>query len=896
MPTLEEIRLLRLKKDRKLLRAKNREQNFSKILTLSSIFVGFVMAFYHFFPVFASPPSTPYAPGETTDPSCSPGDTNCTVYPPLTTTLTASTTITMGTSSLKFAYDSSHYAALSIGTDGSIAVASSSGGSLLKITANGNVGIGTTTPAQKLSVSGNISNIIDRGTTIGQIATATVGAGPIAVFVSGRYAYVANYSANSISVVDISNPNAPVQIGTTSVGTKPSDIYVSGRYAYVANENPQPGPYCCGSMSIVDISNPKHPVQVSTSSVGSRPDSIFISGQYAYAPSDDEDNVFVVDVSNPLAPVKVASSSIIDPNHPDENPGSFYVVGRYGYMANYLSNSVSIIDISNPAAPVQIATTSVSSSNPVAISVAGRYAYVAVQTPSILSVVDVSNPAAPVQVATTSIGANPQRIFVSGRYVYTTNFDDNNISIIDISNPLAPRQVATTSVGVWPSGIFVSGRYAYTTSLNDNTISVVDISGTEVTSLIAHNAEVGNLQSRSDIFAQGNIMAGTSLLAGAGGIMSQGALSVFASSTGSTSSIFSISSAQRSNIIKVFATGTISIGTSTVSAYKLYIDAGASTTAGLGVNGYIKASGFVAGTTTLDIAETYPLNPACDAAGNLPAGQAGCPQVGDVVCTSGDASNSIFIEKCSTTSTDNIVGVISGNPGFVLGGNEASNLNASGPYPTSFMPVALGGRVPVKVSAANGPIKAGDYLTSSAIPGVAVKVVDGGKSIGMALQSFDGSASDQGTVMVFVNNIWVPGSPIALDEQNSATLPDFTQVILDKFTLSVKNSLRKLGLIIQNGIATVKELFADKVHTQQLCVGATCVDESQLQELLQKTNSQTNSAAGNNSLIIESPPEPKATPTTTADSTNTVSVETSAADNSTSPTDSAVSATSTYAN
>src|SRR3989344_7435685 len=94
-------------------------------------------------------------------------------------------------------------------------------------------------------------------------------------------------------------------------------------------------------------------------------------------------------------------------------------------------------------------------------------------------------------------------------------------------------------------------------------MSVVDISGTEVTSLIARSAEVGNIQSRNDIFAQGNIMAGTGLNVGAGGIMSNGALSVFASSTVGTSSIFSVVSAQTANIFHAFTNGRIGLGTST---------------------------------------------------------------------------------------------------------------------------------------------------------------------------------------------------------------------------------------------------------------------------------------------------------------------------------------------
>lgn len=54
-------------------------------------------------------------------------------------------------------------------------------------------------------------------------------------------------------------------------------------------------------------------------------------------------------------------------------------------------------------------------------------------------------------------------------------------------------------------------------------------------------------------------------------------------------------------------------------------------------------------------------------------------------------------------------------------------------------PVALSGRVPVKVSLENGEIKAGDALTASSTPGVAMKATSAGRIVGFALEDYDGS-------------------------------------------------------------------------------------------------------------------------------------------------------------
>jgi hypothetical protein len=67
------------------------------------------------------------------------------------------------------------------------------------------------------------------------------------------------------------------------------------------------------------------------------------------------------------------------------------------------------------------------------------------------------------------------------------------------------------------------------------------------------------------------------------------------------------------------------------------------------------------------------------------------------------------------------------------------------------MPVALVGRLPVKVVAEGGSISIGDYLTTSSTPGVAMKATQAGRVIGMALEAWNG---EKDTVMVQVNNSW----------------------------------------------------------------------------------------------------------------------------------------------
>ncbi len=70
-------------------------------------------------------------------------------------------------------------------------------------------------------------------------------------------------------------------------------------------------------------------------------------------------------------------------------------------------------------------------------------------------------------------------------------------------------------------------------------------------------------------------------------------------------------------------------------------------------------------------------------------------------------------------------------------------------------PVALAGRVPVKVDARYGAIAAGDPLTPSPLPGIAMKAVAPGPIIGTALQPL---ASGSGRILAFVHRGWYGGN------------------------------------------------------------------------------------------------------------------------------------------
>ncbi len=113
-----------------------------------------------------------------------------------------------------------------------------------------------------------------------------------------------------------------------------------------------------------------------------------------------------------------------------------------------------------------------------------------------------------------------------------------------------------------------------------------------------------------------------------------------------------------------------------------------------------------------------------------------------------DGSMKAGVRRSNGSYDPMVLGIISTKPGYVLA-------DAEGVDPTA-RPVilALAGRVPVKVSDENGPIKAGDALTPSSIPGVAMKATQNGWVLGVAIEDQKPGA---GTLMTFVNRSWYTG-------------------------------------------------------------------------------------------------------------------------------------------
>jgi hypothetical protein len=654
----------------------------------------------------------------------------------------------------------------------------------------------------------------------------------VGVYVSGKYAYYADDLNDGLYIQDISDPKNPKMVGKTTSTAKlggASYVFVVGKYAYVTARNKN-------ALAIVDVSNPTAPTTTgfTSSSALNACSGIYVSGKYAYISAGGNNGMAIVDISNPRAPTTTASIS--DTNYLGGN-SAIYVSGKYAYLDDGWNSGLTIVDISNANAPFVVGHTVDTKKYgwTYGITVSGRYAYLTSQEHNGLGIIDVSNPAAPTTTGyvSSTLLAGAVDVKVSGKYAYVAAYNIGAVAVVDISSSTAPTTTGYIYDGNLgqPWSIAISGHYAYVPDRWGLRVGIIDILGADIS-----NANIGNIAS-NDLTVWDNADFGNNIYvrnginAGSGGIASTGELVISSTST---------------------FMGSVLIGTSTYFANaKLMIDAGTSTAYGLAIRGFARAAGGFFASTSLDLAERYPIDPACVANGN-------CPEAGDVICQS-ETSSSIVVEKCQSAYSNKVLGIVSTDPGFVLEGGFSESDSRR---------IALAGRVPVKISLENGPINFGDELAPASIPGYAMKATIAGPTVGKALENFSGSST--GTITAYVRLGW---NHNALVQSVTSTS---TNQSGSSFIDTIMSALSQIGIYIQQGIIRATEFVSNKVTTDELCVGNTCITEVELKALLEKNQIQSASQTSSNTspgpttsgTPIQNPPTDTTTTTTTT-TTNT---------------------------
>jgi hypothetical protein len=113
-----------------------------------------------------------------------------------------------------------------------------------------------------------------------------------------------------------------------------------------------------------------------------------------------------------------------------------------------------------------------------------------------------------------------------------------------------------------------------------------------------------------------------------------------------------------------------------------------------------------------------------------------------------DPAHPGFFRKPSSPYSTKVAGIISTSPGVILGNSFDK---AADDWEDNRPVLAVAGRVPLQVTAENGPIQIGDLLVSSSTPGVAMKGSDSQSCIGAVIgKAMEPLKEGEGTIVAQV--------------------------------------------------------------------------------------------------------------------------------------------------
>jgi 6-phosphogluconolactonase len=366
------------------------------------------------------------------------------------------------------------------------------------IAAAGTAAVTVFNPAPGGGTSNAVNFSITKGTNPSSVAVAPDPTGKF-----GKFAYVANYGSNSVSMYSIDpDTGALAFIGTVAAGSSPVSVAVdhSGQFAYVANNDSHDiSMYTINATTGILTPIGKIPVEGRATSVTVHPSSKFAYVGEGYTlPNGTPDRVstytinastgaltLVGTIATGSPATSLAVKIAIDPS---ENfayaAGDGCALDTYpGYVSVYTINSTTgaLTPIGSPL-PAGWCSSSVT------VDPFGKFAYVADQGgPDVAMYTINANTGALTPIGSMAAGIGPSSVAVdpTGKFAYVTDHYDGVFGhdvlmyTIDATTG-ALTHIGTIATGTGPSSMAVdpTGKFAYVTNFGSNNVSMYSINAT----------------------------------------------------------------------------------------------------------------------------------------------------------------------------------------------------------------------------------------------------------------------------------------------------------------------------------------------------------------------------------------------------------------------------------
>jgi hypothetical protein len=230
-----------------------------------------------------------------------------------------------------------------------------------------------------------------------------------------------------LAIVDISNPLSPQTLG---IYHPPEDILsfaLDGETAYIADH--------LHGLRMVDISNPQNPIEVQRYSRYGVDYDVMVSGNMAYVRENLK--LKIMDIADLQHPLELGFYEL------NWSYQDLKVVGNVGYMAQSSYDCIRSIDLSNPNSPSLLGTYTDETDVHYRLAVYDHYAYVVGNDG--LTIVDIADPRNMQQIGFFNRNLGNVQIAVYDHFAYLQDRNEQLIAL-DLSDPTAPVVVGTNGL------------------------------------------------------------------------------------------------------------------------------------------------------------------------------------------------------------------------------------------------------------------------------------------------------------------------------------------------------------------------------------------------------------------------------------------------------------------
>ena len=293
-------------------------------------------------------------------------------------------------------------------------------------------------------------------TKVGEWSTPSdLGAG-VAMRVSGGIVYYLDEKVG-LSILDVSNPAAPVLKGSFLTSRVAAGICVAGLYAYIVDGNYATS---AGTLSVIDVSDPSRPILSGSVEIGFLGVSVAVSGNLAYvvyrALDLSTSGIKIYDVSDPAHPTLKGELAI------DQAGPAIAVEGTYACLPSGNGVFLDIVSVAEPSAPAIIGTYRGNAHFQISIfALKGKLAFITLGGE--IRIVDISDPAVPLDVGQPLMVNNHARPCLDGNRLYCTD-SYTGFTVFDVSDPAHPDKMGGWKpeiTAILPDFLAAAGSYAY---------------------------------------------------------------------------------------------------------------------------------------------------------------------------------------------------------------------------------------------------------------------------------------------------------------------------------------------------------------------------------------------------------------------------------------------------